>query len=102
MEWIFYFLFGGSMKPFIVFYIKITLIIFDFKMIQLSVGQVNAVKLTFTAIHFKIKTEQKIAPINICKMLVNYFSKSNISFISTINPIHCCTFLHRQLLPLLQ
>src|SRR5699024_5253394 len=61
---------GGSMKPFIVFYIKITLIIFDFKMIQLSVGQVNAVKLTFTAIHFKINTEQRSVPIDICKMLM--------------------------------
>src|SRR5699024_1540772 len=100
MEWIFYFLFGGSMKPFIVFYIKITLIIFDFTMIQLSVGQVNAVKLTFTAIHFKINTEQRSVPIDICRMLMRYLSKSNVSFISAIKPIQCCTFFHCQLIPL--
>src|SRR5699024_2423968 len=102
MEWIFYFLFGGSMKPFIVFYIKITLIIFDFKMIQLSVGQVNAVNLTFTAIHFKINTEQSSVPIDSCKMLMKSFSTSHLSFISTIKPIQCCTFFHRHLVPLLQ
>src|SRR5699024_920328 len=102
MEWIFYFPFGGSMKPFIVFYIKITLIIFDFKMIQLSVGQVNAVKLTFTAIHFKINTEQRSVPIDICMMLMIQFSKSNLSFISTLKPFQCCSFFRRQFFLFLQ